>query len=263
MARRLDTSIPWRVVAIAAGLLVVLVVGSWWLSREPAREPGRSSADAARQDDAARQKETPTAAAEDETDEAAASAAPPDEQAASETPAADIEPPVDEDAPGQASPGTGDSGTLASLAPARAVRGSMSVELYLVAPGLERLIPVTREVDAPDTLSAQVERVVRELIAWSGEENTSPLPPETAIHDVFVSPGGIAYVDFSASLQEALGGGSLGELHAVYGVVASIAESFPEIRAVQILVDHREIDTLAGHVDTSGPLAPSPDWVVR
>jgi spore germination protein GerM len=90
----------------------------------------------------------------------------------------------------------------------------------------------------------------------------SPLPQETRVREVWVSPGGIAFIDFDASLPDSLGGGSLEEIQAVYGVVATVTRSFPEIRAVQILVDGEEVETLDGHVDISRPLLPQLDMVL-
>jgi hypothetical protein len=90
----------------------------------------------------------------------------------------------------------------------------------------------------------------------------SPLPAETIVREVWVSPGGVAFIDFDISLPEALVGGSLEEIHAVYGVVATVTSSFPEIRAVQILVGGEEAETLDGHVDVSRPLLPQYDMVL-
>ena len=44
--------------------------------------------------------------------------------------------------------------------------------------------------------------------------------------------------------------------------MATLTESFPEIFAVQFLLEGEQIETLAGHVDLSQPLRPSEDWVL-
>src|SRR5205085_914653 len=48
--------------------------------------------------------------------------------------------------------------------------------------------------------------------------------------------------------------GSHDELLSVYSIVNSLTVNFPAIKRVQILVDDRPADTLAGHVDLSRPL---------
>lgn len=109
------------------------------------------------------------------------------------------------------------------------------------------------------TLPAQAQIAVEELVRMGGD--LSPLPPNTVVREVWISPSGIAYVDFAAGFPELLPQGSLGELHAVYGVVATLTSSFPNIRAVQLLVDGEPVDTLTGHVDTATPLGPWTGWI--
>jgi hypothetical protein len=151
---------------------------------------------------------------------------------------------------------------LDAAAAERAEQGTMTLQLYLVVPTVEVLVPVSREIEAPPTLESQVQRSVEELIAWRGGEMISPLPADARVREVWISPGGIAFVDFDVSLPDLLGGGSLEELHAVYSVVATVTGSFPEIRAVQILVAGQEAETLDGHVDISRPLLPQFDMVL-
>jgi hypothetical protein len=71
---------------------------------------------------------------------------------------------------------------------------------------------------------------------------------------VFVSARGTAYVDLSKEAAAGGATGSLGERLSVYALVDSITANFPAIRRVQILVDDKPAETLAGHVDLSRPL---------
>ena len=57
-------------------------------------------------------------------------------------------------------------------------------------------------------------------------------------------------------------GGSLDELLTVYALVNALTTNIAEISGVQILVDGREVDTLAGHIDLRQPLTPNLTWVV-
>ncbi|HPW21762.1 MAG TPA: GerMN domain-containing protein, partial [Vicinamibacterales bacterium] len=49
-------------------------------------------------------------------------------------------------------------------------------------------------------------------------------------------------------------GGSQHELLTVYAIVDTLTANLPAITSVQILVDGREVDSLAGHVDLRRPL---------
>lgn len=235
---RKEPQFPWRVVAIATLLFVVLVVIGWMAlapSRPgaPPREGGQS---------------TPAEAVPADRPPGQADASSPDPLAAAGTGTAAIDPTTPEG--------------RAALAASRAEAGTMELQLFLIVPGSERLIPVSATVAAPATLAAQVETAVRELINWTGVETTSPVAPEAGLREVWVSPGGIAYLDFDRTFRDSASGGSLGELQTVYGIVATLTESFPEIVAVQFLVEGHGIETLAGHVDLSRPVLPSDEWVL-
>ena len=230
---RNDSKLPWRVIAISV-VLFALVGFAAWMIFGPIAAPGSTTeADAA---EAPAPAASPTVATVDPTPGA--------------LPAAEPAPQIDPTS----------SEALAPLARQRAERGTMDLQLFLIVPGLERLIPVPRTIFAPATIDAQAQQAVEELIGWAGTETLSPLPPQAAVREVWVSPGGIAYVDFDQAFYDFSGGGSLGELHTVYSVVATLAVSFPEISAVQILIEGAAVDTLAGHVDLSRPLLPSDEW---
>ena len=78
---------------------------------------------------------------------------------------------------------------------------------------------------------------------------------------LFVTDKGEAYVDLSREVASAHGGGSLDELLTVYTIVDALTTNLPAISAVQILVDGKEVDTLAGHVDLRRPLAKNLEWI--
>ena len=80
-------------------------------------------------------------------------------------------------------------------------------------------------------------------------------PPRTKLLGIEESEG-LATVDFSRELLTAHPGGSLSELKTVYGLVNTLAENFPYIRGVRILVEGESVETLKGHVDLRGALAP-------
>jgi hypothetical protein len=71
----------------------------------------------------------------------------------------------------------------------------------------------------------------------------------------YTTDRGDAFVDVSAQVSSAHTGGSTAELLTVYAIVNAVAVNLPSVRRVQILVDGKEVDTLAGHVDLRRPLA--------
>ena len=56
-------------------------------------------------------------------------------------------------------------------------------------------------------------------------------------------------------------GGALEELFTVYTIVNALTVNLPAITHVQILVNGKEADTLAGHVDLRQPLIKNLTWV--
>jgi spore germination protein GerM len=72
---------------------------------------------------------------------------------------------------------------------------------------------------------------------------------------------GTATADFSSDITH-MNVGSMGEALAVAAIVNTLTE-FPEVRQVQILVEGRKVESLAGHVDVSRPVARNESLVKR
>jgi len=81
------------------------------------------------------------------------------------------------------------------------------------------------------------------------------LPEGTRLLSVRID-GATATVDLSAEVITRHEGGSSGELQTVFSVVNTLAVNFPEIKEVQILVEGKKEDTIAGHIDITQPLGP-------
>lgn len=135
---------------------------------------------------------------------------------------------------------------------------TINVRLFFNSPEAPGLVMEDREVPFSSDLSHQLGSVVAELVKGPGEASglLATLPPQTRVLEVFVTARGVAYVDLSREVTQGIAGGVSEELRAVYSIVNSITANFPAIRRVQILVDDRPAETLAGHVDLSRPLPP-------
>ena len=83
----------------------------------------------------------------------------------------------------------------------------------------------------------------------------SAVPPGTALRAVYLTERGDAYVDLSREAVTAHPGGTLSELLTVYTIVNALTVNLPAVHSVQILIDGKEVETLAGHVDLRQPLA--------
>jgi len=129
--------------------------------------------------------------------------------------------------------------------------------LFYVSEDGQSLVPVEREVPYGDGLPEQAKRIVEAEIAPPPAPLASALPAGTKLRGLYVTDRGDAFVDFTRELVTAHPGGSLNELLTVYSVVDALTANLPAVRAVQLLVDGREVDTLAGHVDLRRPLGKS------
>ena len=85
--------------------------------------------------------------------------------------------------------------------------------------------------------------------------------PSTTLRALFMTERGDAFVDLSADVRTKHTGGALDELFTVYTIVNALTANLPAIKRVQILIDGKEVDTLAGHVDLRHPLQKNLKWV--
>lgn len=87
------------------------------------------------------------------------------------------------------------------------------------------------------------------------EGQVNPFPQGTSVRAAYILNGGVAVVDLTSQARS--GGGTQAEEIRVYGLVDTIAFNHPDIVAVKILVEGREVDSLLGHLDLSRPLPPN------
>lgn len=113
-----------------------------------------------------------------------------------------------------------------------------------------------RDVDMPDDVTERMKVVLRNLIAGSTEDLIDVIPQGTKLKEVFLDkPNKIVYVDFSDNLRKNHISGTTAELLTIQSIFKTLQANFPQaINMVQILIDGRGIDTLAGHIDLSHPL---------
>ena len=121
------------------------------------------------------------------------------------------------------------------------------------------LVAVVREVPYGATPSEQA-RLILDAQLQTPDGQASSIPAGTKLRGLFLGGKGEAYVDLSPEIL-AQRGGTLGEALAVYAIVNALTTNLPDVTAVQILVDGKEVDTLGGHVDLREPLGRSSAWI--
>ena len=131
----------------------------------------------------------------------------------------------------------------------------IKARLFYVSDDGTRLTSVERDVPYGEGTVEQAREIVNAQIAPVAEPLVSAVPPGTTLRALFVTEQGEAYVDLSREVSAAHPGGSLNELLTVYTIVDALTANLPAVTAVQLLVDGKEVDTLAGHVDLRRPLA--------
>lgn len=144
--------------------------------------------------------------------------------------------------------------TPQQAAPA-APAGTTVVTLFFASPDGDKLVREGREVDIEETVEDGIESTVDELVRGPLGELSPTLPPATKILGVQLK-GDLALIDFGPELQEALPEGSSAEMVAAYSIVDTVTANFPQVKAVQILVNGVAPETLKGHLDVRAPLAP-------
>ena len=134
--------------------------------------------------------------------------------------------------------------------------GGFMATLYFTSGDADFLAGEPRKLEGyPNTLEG-AKLALNGLIRGPENEDLAPTIPEsTRLRELYIASG-VAYPDFSHELIRNHWGGTCGEVHTVYSIVNTLSLNFEGIRRVQILVDGKEIPTLAGHLDTSRPLSP-------
>jgi spore germination protein GerM len=137
----------------------------------------------------------------------------------------------------------------------------IKARLFYVSEDGMRLTSVERDIAYGEGATEQAREIIAAQIAPAIEPLVSAVPAGTALRAVFLTEGGEAYVDLSREVASAHPGGSLNELLTIYTIVDALTVNLPAVTAVQLLVDGKEVDTLAGHIDLRQPLAKNLTWV--
>jgi len=159
--------------------------------------------------------------------------------------------------------GSTTAATTPAAAPATTATAARKITatLYYVSEDGMNLVGAQREVPYGETVLDQAREIVIAQLAPPPDPLASAIPASTTLRTLYLTERGDAFVDLSADARTKHTGGALDELFAVYAIVNALTTNLPAIVRVQILIDGKEVDTLAGHVDLRHPLQKNVKWV--
>lgn len=144
--------------------------------------------------------------------------------------------------------------------PATGAERRITATLYYVSEDGLSLPGVQREVPFGDGIGEQARRIIEVQLGEAPAPYASAVPAGTTLRALFIGERGEAFVDLSGDIRAKHPGGSLGEIFTTYAIVNSLTVNLPAITRVQILIDGKEVETLAGHVDLRHPLQKNLKW---
>jgi spore germination protein GerM len=153
--------------------------------------------------------------------------------------------------------------TVAGAAAPPSQTAHITATLFYGSEDGQALVPVQRDVPLAGSVADQGREILTAVLAGQPPEPyVAIIPAGTMLRAFYVTDKGDAFIDLSAEAASGHPGGSLNELLTVYALVNAVTANLPAVKRVQILVDGKEVDTLAGHVDLRRPLTRD-DGLVR
>jgi len=143
------------------------------------------------------------------------------------------------------------------------VRERKEIVLYFSDRDGEYLIGEKRKIIRKGVLQEEAKEVVDELINGPKGKLIPTLPSHTKCLTFKIDERGTVFVNFNRALLKDHPGGSSAEILTTYSIVNSLTQNFPEIKRVQILVEGKPIDTIAGHLSLRRPISSNPNLIKR
>ena len=115
------------------------------------------------------------------------------------------------------------------------------------------LISEKRFLLHPDN-SAEFGKIILDALIKGPQKGlVRTIPVGTAVRAFYVTKDRTAFADFTEAVKERHPGGIESERITIYSIVNSLILNIPGIDSVKILVEGREMTTLAGHIDLRSP----------
>ena len=127
---------------------------------------------------------------------------------------------------------------------------SEQVTLYVAYDEGGMLRPQAARIPLPSGRQERAEELLRALVdIYLGKSSPHVLGTGSEIRGVYLADPGLAVIDLNAAFANGHRSGVLVEELTLTSMVATLCANIPAITRVKILVDGKERESLAGHVD--------------
>ena len=129
-----------------------------------------------------------------------------------------------------------------------------TVTLYVADDAAGMLRPRSAQIPLPGGRQQRAEELLRALLRIYQQPGAAhPLAPASDIRSIYLVDPGAAVIDLNAAFADQHRSGILSEQLTVNSLVETLAINVPGIQRVNILVEGKTRDTLAGHADLTDP----------
>ena len=135
------------------------------------------------------------------------------------------------------------------------VREKRIVTLYFSEQEEEYLVGEKREILKRGKVEEEAKETIIELIKGPKGSFIPTLPSRTKLLTLQIDQEGLAKVNFDPVLSKEHPGGSSAEMMTIYSIVNSLTLNFPQIKRVQILIDGKPVESIAGHISLMQPIS--------
>jgi spore germination protein GerM len=124
------------------------------------------------------------------------------------------------------------------------------VTLYVAYDDDGSLRAQSTRIPLPAGRQERAEQLLRALLnIYLGNPSPHPLGPGSEVRDVYLVDPGLAVIDLNGAFSQGHRSGILVEELTVASLVQTLSANIPGVMRVQILVEGKERDSLAGHAD--------------
>ncbi len=144
-----------------------------------------------------------------------------------------------------------------------AVKEKKVVTLFFSEEEGEYLVGEKREIPKRDRVEEEARETIAELIRGPQGAFIPTVPSRAKLLTLQIDAQGLAKVNFDQALSREHPGGSSAEMLTLYSIVNSLTLNFPQIKRVQILIDGKAAESIAGHISLKHPVSFNPSIVKK